>query len=315
MVNVSREEQIVASQPDLLSVGLVVPLFRSERHLPELVAYVNQFVAKVSYQVVLTLIVDGCQSSETAAREVIRQFDCSVRLIVLSRNFGVNGALRAGLANQSESLSIAFGSDLQEPLDLLVTFVNRMGTGDLDFVFGQRLKRDDPFFSRAASALYWWINRKFVFRDSPPGGFDVFACNSVAREALLNMKEARTNITSQMLWLGFRREFVGFERRARTSGRSTWTLRKKMRLFIDSIFSFSDIPFQILNLLRVLTVASLLLAISVDETSSFIALAVVTLGASLQISQFAIARIHESTRNRPLYVIQSVEEFPKMVDR
>jgi glycosyltransferase involved in cell wall biosynthesis len=293
----------------LPSVGILIPLYRSQAHVPHLCAYINELCFRIPNQVVLTVVVDGCSESESAIRKLVNDFRCPIRLVILSRNFGVNGALRAGMAEQEEAITIAFGSDLQEPLELFVEFAAEMTGGQFDFIFGQRTKRDDPLLTRMTSSVYWWINRNLVLRDSPRGGFDVFACNLVARKALNSMIEARTNITSQMLWLGFRRKFIGFERRARLSGKSTWTLRKKFKLFVDSIFAFSEIPFFLVKVLNGSALAFVVIAISNKKFENLWIASVALLLLSFQIIFVVVGRIHESSKQRPQFVIQSIDVF------
>lgn len=287
-------------------VGLLVPMFRSWNHVELLFDFVNKLDQEIMGGVNLTIVIDGCDLSEAKVREVIDKIDTSVRVVVLSRNFGVGPALRAGMSEQQDCFTIAFGSDLQEPRALFVNFAEELLQGSFDFVLGQRTSRDDPFLSVLLAKIYWTINRIFIFKDSPKGGFDVFGCNRTARIALVNLEEHNTNITSQILWLGFRRKFVSFTRISRTEGKSTWSFRKKLGLFFDSIYSFSYRFLTRVTLLASLSaIAFLSLVEKVDVSDNFKIIVLGSIGSSylLVISGFII-RIYEQTKNRPTFVIR-----------
>ena len=290
--------------------GLVVPLFKSWTHIEALSLYVNTLVTELDNEVSLTLVVDGCDRSEIELRQHLGLFLCPLRVVVLSRNFGVGPALRAAMSQQNEPFTIAFGSDLQEPVNLMYLFARELQSGSLDFVFGQRENRDDPFLDRNFSRIFWWLNKKFVFPDCPPGGFDVFGCNQVARNALVDLVEHRTNITSQMLWLGFRRKFIPFHRQSRFDGKSTWSFRKKLGLFIDSFTSFTSAPLKAGIVLIFAAVLGFLLCdrYSIGDNSVFV-VNISSLVLGLGLTWPYLVRDVDRFNGRPTYVIRSVEEF------
>jgi polyisoprenyl-phosphate glycosyltransferase len=287
-------------------VGLLVPMFRSWNHVELLFDFVNKLDQEIRGGVNLTIVIDGCDLSEAKVREAIDKIDTSVRLVVLSRNFGVGPALRAGMSEQQECFTIAFGSDLQEPGALFVNFAEELLEGSIDFVLGQRSSRDDPYLSVIFAKIYWTINRLFIFKDSPRGGFDVYGCNRTARKALVNLEEQNTNITSQILWLGFRRKFVSFTRTSRTEGKSTWSFRKKLGLFFDSIYSFSHHFFTRVTLfISLSTITFLCISEQMNFSNNFKIIVLGGLASSylLVLSGFVI-RIYEQSQNRPTFIIR-----------
>lgn len=287
-------------------VGILVPMFRSWSHIEPLLDYVNKLDQEITGGVTLTVVIDGCDQSEESVRQAIHNVDTMVRLVVLSRNFGVGPALRAGMSVQQECFTIAFGSDLQEPRGLFVNFVEELRQGTVDFVLGQRSSRDDPVLSVLFAKIYWTINRLFIFKDSPRGGFDVYGCNPTARSALVNLEEHNTNITSQVLWLGFRHKFISFTRINRVVGKSTWSFRKKLGLFFDSIYSFSPRLLNRVTLLGSLSsLVFLCVAQQIDFSSTFKIVVLGGLGSSyLLVLNGFVARIYEQSKNRPTFVIR-----------
>ena len=139
-------------------------------------------------------------------------------------------------------------ADLQEPPELVLSFFSLLEHDEADVVFGTRTSRNDPLLNKWLAAIFWHIYRRFVVPDMPRGGTDVFGCNRKVRQELLAFQESNTNLIALLFWLGFRRAFVPYVRAARLSGKSSWTFRKKLRYFVDSIFNFTDLPIQLLLL-------------------------------------------------------------------
>jgi hypothetical protein len=125
-------------------------------------------------------------------------------------------------------------------------FSRVLTSGEADVVFGYRLGRDDPWFAQAASNTFWWLYRKYVIPELPPGGADVFGCTRRVRDAVVAMPESVSNLVALLIWLGFRRKFVGYQRQPRRAGRSAWNLAKRFRYAVDSVFCFTDLPIRIL---------------------------------------------------------------------
>jgi polyisoprenyl-phosphate glycosyltransferase len=137
-------------------------------------------------------------------------------------------------------------ADLQEPPELMIEFARVLGSGEADVVVGHRTGRADPWLSRVLSASFWGLYRRFVVRDMPKGGVDIFGFTREVRDELVQLDEVHTNLAALVLWLGFRRTFVPYERRAREQGRSAWTIGRKLRYALDSVFSFTDLPARVL---------------------------------------------------------------------
>jgi glycosyltransferase involved in cell wall biosynthesis len=215
-------------------------------------------------------------------------------------------------------------ADLQEPPELVLQFLDKLRTGECDVVVGCRENRQDPYFSRAASDAFWKLYKKFVIREIPEKGVDVFGCNRVFRNQLLQLGEANSSLVGLIFWLGFKRGEVIYERRLRQHGKSAWTLKKKVNYLLDSIFSFTDLPIRLLTLFGLLGVAaSLLLGIAVVLAKMFGNIAVPGYSATVLTVIFfgglnslglgivgAYAwRAFENTKGRPLAVVMAARQF------
>jgi polyisoprenyl-phosphate glycosyltransferase len=171
------------------------------------------------------------------------------QLVELSRNFGSFAAIAAGLERARGDYLAVMAADLQEPPALVLEFHRILKAGDADVVLGTRTRRSDPWWSRWLSTAFWGLYRRFVVPEMPRGGVDVFGCTREVRDRLLELGEAHTNLIALVLWVGFRRAFVPYERRPRLEGRSGWTVGRRLRYAIDSIFSFTDLPIRALLVL------------------------------------------------------------------
>jgi polyisoprenyl-phosphate glycosyltransferase len=228
------------------SCSLVIPVYRNEANLPRLLSELERLRQQVRGEFEVVFVVDG---SPDRCFEILRErlpaAGFRSQLLALSRNFGSFAAIAAGMARARGSRIAVMAADLQEPIELALEFYSALETR-ADIVFGVRGKRSDPWLSELSSSAFWWVYRTFVVHDMPPGGVDVFGCTGEVRDRLLELQEVDTNLIALLFWIGYRREYVVYERQKRLEGESAWTLGKKLRYSINSVFSFTDLPIRIL---------------------------------------------------------------------
>ena len=231
-------------------LSLVIPVYNNEENLPRLFRELEQFAARLADDLEIVFVVDGSpDASLRLLQETLPSWPVRTQLIELSRNFGSFAAITAGLRAARGDYLAALAADLQEPPSLILEFHRVLAAGAADIVLGHRTGRDDPFWSQMLSQSFWRLYRRFVVKDMPKGGIDVFACTREVRDHLVDLKEANTNLIALLFWLGFRRAFVPYERQPRLEGRSAWTFGRKLRYALDSIFSFTDLPIRALLIL------------------------------------------------------------------
>jgi hypothetical protein len=217
---------------------------------------------------------------------------------------------------------MAMGSDLQEPLWIFPDFFSKIQDGEIDVVLGARSARKDPILDKFFSRTYWWIYRIIVDRSIPNGGFDVFAITKSAAISLAELRELNTSFTSQLMWLGYRRQWVLFQRDARINGRSGWTFNKKIELMLDSLFGFTDRPVRWITSLGILGTITFMLVsmltlfgqisglIDVPGYTTLILLLAASqsvLIMSIGIVGGYVSRTFSNSTGRPNYIIR--EEF------
>ena len=233
-------------------LSLVIPVYNNLESLPRLLRELEAFSERLPDELEVVFVVDGAtDGSDRYLREHLPTWRVASRLIELSRNFGSFPAIAGGLEQASGDVIAVMAADLQEPVDLILEFQRLLAAGEADVVFGVRKRRGDPFWSRWLSEMFWRLYRRFVVSDMPQGGVDVFGCTRQVRDRLLELKESHTNLVALVLWVGFRRAFVPYDRQPRLEGRSQWTVGRKLRYAIDSVFSFTDLPIRALLFLGV----------------------------------------------------------------
>ena len=304
--------------------SLVIPVYRNEENLPRLLGELERLRQQVEGEFEVVFVVDG---SPDRCLEILRESlphaGFRSQLLALSRNFGAFAAIAAGLRQAKGDRIAVMAADLQEPIDLVLRFYRIMSEGRADIVFGVRGKRSDPWLSELASNIFWRLYRAFVIRDMPPGGVDVFGCTSEVREHLLELQGIDTNLIALLFWVGFRREYVVYERRRRLEGKSAWTLRKKLRYSLNSVFNFTDLPIRLLlyagAISLVLALVTSLAVIAAKLRGDIavpgytpIVLAILFFGALTSLG-FGIVGQYlwlglQIGRRRPNYIVRSAEE-------
>lgn len=227
--------------------SLIIPIYRNEGHLDCLLEDVVTLSARSSDDLEIVFVIDG---SPDRCYQILRsrlpELPLRSQLLLLSRNFGSFAAITAGLEAARGDFFAVLAADLQEPPELAMEFFRILESDEADIVFGTRQNRADPFFTELASNAFWGVYRRLVLRDMPPGGVDVFGCNRIVRDRLLEFHENNTSLIALLLWIGYRRAFVPYERRPRKEGKSGWTFGKKLRYSVNSIFNFTDLPIRLL---------------------------------------------------------------------
>ncbi len=248
-----------------MKYSVVIPIYGNEESLPDLFKVLSDLNTALDGSLEAVFVIDGSPDrSFDRVREGLPDFAFAAQLLVHSRNFGSFAAIRTGLAAARGTYFGVMAADLQEPPQLLLDFFDLLDRDVCDVVLGTRISRKDPLLSRMTSGLFWALYRRWIVPEMPPGGVDIFGCNREFKEQILKLEESRSSLIALIFWLGFRRELIGYERRARVHGKSAWSFRKKAEYMMDSVFAFTDYPIRLLIRLGSLGVfVSLLLSVFV----------------------------------------------------
>lgn len=309
--------------------AVIVPVYRNASNLPGLLERLCALHAAVPGGIEAVCVVDGSPDEcHALLAQALPGMPFESRLLLLSRNFGSFAAIREGLAASDAPFFAVMAADLQEPEQLIVEFFRVLREEPVDVALGTRSSRADASGDRLAAGIFWGLYRRFVQRELPPGGVDVFACNRGFRDHLLRFGEANSSLVGQLLWLGFRRRLVPYERQARTAGRSAWTFARKLRYLMDSVFSFSDLPIRVflgLGTLGLVGAALLSALVLVARLGGWFdvpgyAATVLTILFFSALNLFGLGiigsyvwRAYENTKGRPLGVVMHSQRFDPQV--
>jgi glycosyltransferase involved in cell wall biosynthesis len=304
--------------------SLVIPVYKNEANLHRLCAELVKLAASVPNQFEVVFVVDGSPDRcLQILRETLPSLPFRTQLLSLSRNFGSFAAIAAGLERARGRNLAVMAADLQEPPELILQFFQVLDAGRADIVFGVRGRRSDPWLSEVAANVFWFLYRTLVIKDLPRGGVDVFGCTSEVRDHLLQLQGVESNLIALLFWLGYRREYIVYERLRRLEGKSAWTFGKKLRYCLNSIFNFTDLPIQLLlyagSVALVLAVSASILVIIAKLRGDIpvpgytpIVLATLFFGALTSLG-FGIVGQYlwlalQTGRRRPSYIVRSAEE-------
>jgi glycosyltransferase involved in cell wall biosynthesis len=305
--------------------SVIVPLYKNEPNVSALLERLAALHRSIPGGIEAVCVVDGSpdRTYELLAEALPRAAYPS-RLLLLSRNFGSFAAIREGLRCAAGRWFAVMAADLQEPQELVEAFFAALRAGEADVVLGTRAGRADRIDDRAAAGMFWAVYRRFINRELPAGGVDVFGCSEPFRARLLEFREAHSSLVGQLMWLGFRRKTVAYSRAARDAGVSGWTLRRKLGYLLDSVFAFSDLPIRIfaaLGFLGLFTSIVLGAAVAIGRLSGAIEvpgyaptiLSILFFGSlnllALGIMGSYVWRAYENTKARPLAVVMREDRF------
>jgi len=302
-----------------MKYSIIIPVYKNEASISRLLQTLEEINANLENQLEAVFVVDGSPDQSYALlKKGISELSFPAQLLAHSRNFGSFPAIRSGLMAARGDFFGVMAADLQEPPELLVEFFKALAADECDVTIGTRIGRNDPFFSRFTSGLFWGIYRRLVMPEMPEGGVDVFGCNRLFREQLLKLEESRSSLIALIFWLGFRRKIVGYERQLRQEGQSAWTFRKKLDYMMDSIFAFTDYPIRLL--MRIGSIGSVLLILlgivvlfaklsgTIDVPGYAATMLVILFLGALNLFGLGLVgtyawRAYENTKQRPLAVV------------
>jgi len=229
-------------------VSVVVPVYFNAGSLPALAERLRAVATRADFDVEAIFVDDGSKdASWERISEIVRAWP-SARGVRLTRNFGSQMAITAGLSEARGDAAAVLSADLQEPPELLPEMVAAWRRGAAA-VLAVRRSRPEALHSRAASSLYYRTLRRLAFPELPAGGFDCFLVSRPAIDFLKGSREVHTSLPGLLLWSGFAAALVPYDRVAREEGESRWTLAKKVKYFLDSVISFSYAPLRAMSLL------------------------------------------------------------------
>ena len=306
-----------------MKVSIVIPVYYNEDNLIPLYEDIRaKFIEKINYEYEIVLVNDGSKDGSYKVMCELAERDVHIKTISLSRNFGSHAACLCGIANSTGDCAVIKAADLQEPTELLLEMVEKWKEGN-NVVLACREGREESKSKTGFANLYYWLVRKTSLPNMPQNGFDIYLLDRKVINVIESLDEKNSAITGQILWSGFRTGIVYYTRKAREIGTSKWTLKKKVRLVSDTLFSFSTLPIRVLELVGTLSfvvgllwavfvlVAKLKGNIPVSGYTTLLIFNLLSFGitmVSMGILGEYLWRTFDASRKRPPYIIEECNE-------
>jgi dolichol-phosphate mannosyltransferase len=312
----------VPERPASPLISVVAPAYDEVELIDRFVA---RTVAAMADERLELLIVDDGSTDGTAERlDALAAADERVRVLHLSRNFGHQAALTAGLEHARGDAVAMIDADLQDPPEVIADLLARWRDG-ADVVYAVRAARAGE--SRFKLSTARWFYRVFnalteVRMEANSGDFRLL--DRRALDALLSMRERSRFLRGMTVWVGFNQTGVTYERDARAAGETKYTLRRMVRFSLDAISSFSHAPLQLatyagfllagLSFLAMAVVFVLRLVGNYESGFATVTLVVLLLGGiqliAIGVLGEYLGRIYDEVKQRPLYVVREERGGP-----
>jgi glycosyltransferase involved in cell wall biosynthesis len=299
----------------LLSV--VAPLYEEDALVEAFYARVCGALEGIPFE--LILVDDGSRDRTPELLAALAARDPRVRVIQLSRNFGHQTALTAGLDHARGDAVVMLDADLQDPPELILEMLEHWRRGT-DIVYAVRRHRDgETRFKLATARWFYRLFSALADVELEPDSGDFRLLDRAPLDALTSMRERNRFLRGMTVWVGYTQTAVPYERAARRAGATKYTLRRMLSFSLDAISSFSHRPLQLATFIGFLCAAlafvlipvviALRLAGSYLPGFGTITIAVLLLGG-IQLMAIGligeyVGRIYDEVKGRPLYVVQA----------
>lgn len=307
---------------DLTLLSVVAPVFDEEETVEAFYGRVVGALSGVPFE--LILVDDGSGDRTPELLEGLASTDPRVKVVSLSRNFGHQAALTAGLDHARGHAIAMIDADLQDPPELIPTMLEHWRSGS-DVVYAVRSHRDGETWFKLASARWFYrLFARLTGLDLAQNSGDFRLLDRRALDALLAMRERSRFLRGMTVWVGYTQTAVPYERDPRYAGDTKYTLRRMLRFSLDAVSSFSHAPLQAATLLgfffsviAFLGIPATLVARLADLYVPGIAslLIVVLMLGGIQLITLGIigeyvGRIYDEVKGRPLYLVRGRRNVP-----
>jgi dolichol-phosphate mannosyltransferase len=231
--------------PENLQIALVIPVFNEAGVIETTHAKISAVIDALPYRFRIYYVDDGSSDGTADSLEQLAAQDERVEILSLSRNFGHQAALTAGLEAAEGEVIISLDGDGQHPPEMIPEMIKLVEQG-YDIVQAQRIEEDHSFsFKRATSEGFYWLINQISGTRIQQGAADFRALSRQALDALKSMPEYHRFLRGMIAWMGYKSVILPYHEQKRMAGKSKYSLGKMLRLASDAIFSFSLMPLYI----------------------------------------------------------------------
>jgi len=322
----SGERLLTHPSADLLSI--VVPAYNEQEVLPEFHRRLSGVLDDISLAAEIVYVNDGSQDDTLALLHRLRDDDERVAVVDLSRNFGKEIALTAGLHQATGDAVVVIDADLQDPPELIPELIKPWREG-YDVVYAQRTRREgESWIKKTTASGFYRVMQRIGHVKLPQDTGDYRLLSRRAVEALNTIGEQHRFMKGLFAWIGFKQKAVPYERDPRFAGKTKWNYWKLWNVAIEGITSFTIAPLKFATYLGLLTAAgafvfgaytiikTLIFGNPVPGYPSIIVIMLFLGGVQLMaigVLGEDIGRIFTETKRRPLYFLN--EYLPRRAGR
>jgi glycosyltransferase involved in cell wall biosynthesis len=306
--------------------SIVIPIYNEAEVLPTLYKRLTDVMNGLGQPYEILFVNDGSHDASLLLLKDLHAKDERVKFLSLSRNFGQQLAITAGLDHAAGQAVVIMDADLQDPPEVIPRLIEQWRQG-YDIVFAVREKRcGEWLFKRITAALFYRLLRHITATEIPLDAGDFRLMSRRAVEALNSIRERNRFIRGLAGWIGMRQTAVSFVRDIRHAGETKFRLKKMLRFALTGIISFSLVPLQLASYLgflvssvsffyMVYAIGLKLFTERVVQGWTAVMVAVLFVGGvqllSLGIIGEYIGRIYEEVKQRPLYIVDEVGGFER----
>ncbi len=304
--------------------SVVIPVYNEEETIPDLVKRLREVIDRLDGPTEVVLVDDGSRDRSHELMLAANREDARFKVLQLSRNFGHQNAITAGMDAAHGQAVIIMDADLQDPPEVILQLAARWQEG-YEVVYAVREHREgETRFKRTTATLFYGMQRRLAEIEQPVDVGDFRLVDRKALDAFLSMRERNRYVRGMFSWIGFRQAAVPYTRASRHAGQTKYPMRKMIRLAADGFVGFSTAP------LRFALAAGVVMALS-SVIYGMVAIALKLAGlpyvpgyASLlvtitflsgvqlivvgMVGQY-VARIYDEVRARPLYLVRDARGF------
>jgi len=305
--------------PPLLSI--VIPMYNEEAAFPYLRAELSRVRADFGCPTEIVLVDDGSSDGTVACMRAWSAEDKSIKSVVLSRNFGHQVAVSAGLDVSRGDAVVIMDADLQDPPAVAVEMMRGYCLG-YDVVYGQRIKRqDDTWFKRITARLFYRLMRQFVDKRLPPNVGDFRLISRRVVNDLKRMPERDRFLRGMVAWVGYAQLAQPYDRPRRVAGATKYPFWKMIRFALTAIVAFSDLPLRLvtwggfaslaLSLVLIIRILFLYFATNTPLVLGYPSLVIMIaffsgmIMVSIGVLGLYVGKIFAESQGRPLYLVES----------
>lgn len=304
--------------------SIVVPVYNEEESIPDLVKQLREITDLLDGPAEIVLVDDGSRDASYALMTAASDEDPRIKVLQLSRNFGHQAAITAGMDFASGRAVVVMDADLQDPPEVILEMAARWQEG-YEIVYAVRERREgETFLKKATARMYYGLVRRLAEVDQYVDVGDFRLVDRKALDAFLQMRERDRYIRGMFCWVGFRQIAVPYVRASRRAGRSKYSLRKMVKLASDGIVGFSSAPlrlgiavgmFMALGAVGYGLLAVALKLAGLPYVPGYASLLVtITFLSGVQLIVIGViglylARVYDEVRGRPLYLVREARGF------